>query len=570
MRRLLERGEIWQGEMINRKKDGSLLYEKASIIPVFIEGALVQYLAVKLDITAYKEQQHRLKQAAAVYRTMGDGVLITDSQKRILSVNPAFERMFGYSQKELIGKEPMVVRTLKEDTYFYRQMWDRLLKEDRWSGRLHNKAKDGTVLPIWLTLTIVRNEKGEIENFIAIYTNLEEIIATQERAEYLAYHDSLTGLPNRAYFDLRIVDILAVAKEHQEQVALFFMDLDRFKIINDTLGHTVGDGMLVELSQRIRVLLNEKVLFARIGGDEFVVVVALHDGKKEAQQIAEQLLATIREPITVRNYHLTTTASIGIALFPDDAKEKYEIVKYADSAMYAAKEKGKDRYEFYDKELSRIVAKRLEMEQELLQALQRQEFSLHYQPQYDLQSGRITGAEALVRWNNRTMGYVPPDAFISIAEETGMIVKIGYFIFEEACRAFMRWREAGYVIDTIAINISTVQFQEEGFMKEIHRIIERTKIDPSSIEIEITERFIMEYSTSNLTILDDLRALGCKISIDDFGTGYSSMSYLKQLPIDTIKIDRSFIQELPENKHDAVVTKAIIALSKNLGYKTVA
>ncbi len=566
----LERGDIWQGEIINRRKDGTLLYEKVSILPVSIEGELVQYLAVKLDITEYKEQQLRLKQAAAVYRTMGDGVLITDSNKHILSVNPAFERMFGYTQEELLGKEPMVVQTLKEDDYFYRQMWDRLLKEERWSGKLHNKTKDGTVLPIWLTLTIVRDNKGEIKNFIAIYTNLEEIIATQERAEYLAYHDSLTGLPNRAYFDLRIIDILQNAKENQKQVALFFMDLDRFKFINDTLGHTVGDKMLIELAKRIGLILNENVLFARIGGDEFVVAMTLREGKKEAEKTAQQLLANIREPIKVHNYHLNTTASIGIALFPDDAKEKYGIVKYADSAMYAAKEKGKDRYEFYSKELSVAVAKRLEMEQELSHALERHEFTVHYQPQYALEKRQIVGVEALVRWHNRTMGNVPPDTFISIAEETGIIVKIGYFIFEEACRAFVRWKEAGYHIDTVAINISSIQFQDEGFIEEIRRIIEHTNISPSSIEIEITERFIMEYSTSNLTILDDLRTLGCKISIDDFGTGYSSMSYLKQLPLDTLKIDRSFIGELPDNKHDAVVTQAIIALSKSLGYKVVA
>ena len=570
MNETLDRGEIWQGELVNRRKDGTLLYEKTSIIPVFIDGELVQYLAVKLDITEYKEQQLRLKQAAAVYEMIGDGILVTDREKRILSVNPAFVKMFGYSEEELVGQEPMIIRTLKEDVYFYRQMWDQLLTNDRWAGKLHNQTKDGTVLPIWLTLTVVRDEKGEIENFIAIYTNLQEIIATQERAEYLAYHDALTGLPNRAYFDLRIVDIMDAAERMGEEVAVLFMDLDRFKVINDTLGHSVGDGMLIELSKRISGVLDKETLFARMGGDEFVVMATLKGGKDEAAMLAEKILASVREPVHVYDYYLNTTASIGIALFPQDAKEKYEIVKYADSAMYAAKEKGKDNFQFYTVQLSLDVQNRLNMEQALLHAIERHELSVWYQPQYRLSDRRITGVEALVRWHNHTMGSVSPEDFIAIAEETGFIVKMGYFIFEEACKAYIRWKKSGYDIGTVAINISSVQFREEHFLEHIIKIIERTKIDPSAIEIEITERFIMEYSTVNLTILEDLRALGCRISIDDFGTGYSSMSYMKQLPLDSIKIDRSFIKDLPENSHDAVVSKAIIALSKSLGYQVVA
>jgi len=570
MNETLDRGEIWRGELVNRRKDGTLLYEKATIIPIFVGGDLVQYLAVKLDITTYKEQQQRLSQAAAVYEMIGDGIIVTDSQKHIISVNPAFVEMFGYSEEELLGEEPMVIKTLKEDAYFYAQMWDQLLSNDRWSGKLHNHTKSGTVLPIWLTLAVVRDEKGEIQNFIAVYTNLQEIIATQERAEYLAYHDSLTGLPNRAYFDLRIVDMMQLARTLERQVAVLFMDLDRFKVINDTLGHSVGDGMLIELAKRIQEVLDKEALFARMGGDEFVIMMILQQGKGEAVEIANRVLSVIREPVHVYDYHLSTTASIGIALFPDDAEDKYELVKYADSAMYAAKEKGKDNYQFYTQQLFFDVKTRLNVEQELLHALERGELSLQYQPQYDLHTGDITGAEALLRWESKILGRVAPDDFISIAEETGMIVKIGYFIFEEACRAYLRWRARGYHLDSISINISAVQFREEHFLENLKAIIARTGIEAHSIEIEITERFIMEYSTTNMTILEDLRALGCRISIDDFGTGYSSMSYMKQLPLDTIKIDKSFIMELPTNVHDAEVSKAIIALSKSLGYQVIA
>ncbi len=570
MNEVIGRGEIWQGELINRRKNGTLLYEKVSIIPVIMEGELVQYLAVKLDITAYKEQQQRLKQAAAVYETMGDGVLITDREKRILSVNPAFVNMFGYSEEELLGSKPMVVKTLEEDDYFYRQMWNQLITKDRWSGKLHNQAKDGTVLPIWLTLTIVKDEKGEIENFIAIYTDLQEIIATQERAEFLAYHDSLTKLPNRAYFDLRIKDFLSLADASHEKVAVYFIDLDRFKVINDTLGHTIGDAMLKELSNRIRNVLSDDMLFARIGGDEFVIMARLKEGREEAAGIAETILSLIREPVKVFNYALNTTASIGIVIYPDDTRKKFEIIKFADSAMYAAKEYGKDNYQFYNRQLSLDVKARLDMEQEMSHAIERKEFSLVFQPQYDLYTHKVTGTEVLLRWKNKKLGTVNPDAFISIAEETGMIVQIGYYVLEEACLAQARMQQAGCAPETLAVNLSAVQFRDDAFLENLQTILKRTGIAAQTLEIEITERFIMEYSTTNMMILEDLRKLGCRIAIDDFGTGYSSMSYMKALPLDTVKIDRSFITELPENMHDAEVCKAIIALSKSLGYQVVA
>ena len=464
----------------------------------------------------------------------------------------------------------MVIKTLEEDAYFYRQMWNRLLTKDRWSGKLYNQAKDGTVLPIWLTLTVVRDEKGEIENFIAIYTDLQEIIATQERAEFLAYHDSLTRLPNRAYFDLRIEDFLSFADALNEKVAIFFIDLDRFKVINDTLGHSIGDIMLKELSKRIRDVLDDNMLFARIGGDEFVIMARLKEERKEAAAIAETVLFLIREPVQVSNYTLNTTASIGIVIYPDDTKNKFDIVKFADSAMYAAKEYGKDNYQFYSKQLSQNVQLRLDMEQEMLHAIEHNEFSLVFQPQYDLRTYKIVGTEVLLRWKNRKLGTVSPDAFISIAEETGMIVRLGYYVLEQACLAQARILQMGFTLETVAVNVSAVQFRDESFIENLKQILKRTGIPASMLEIEITERFIMEYSTTNMTILEELRGLGCRISIDDFGTGYSSMSYMKALPLDTIKIDRSFITELPYDMHDVEVCKAIIALSKSLGYQVVA
>ncbi|WP_415406235.1 EAL domain-containing protein [Sulfurovum sp. CS9] len=570
MNELLDQGEEWHGELINRRKDDSLLYEKASIIPIYVEGELAQYLAIKLDITDYVEQQQKLQQSAAVYETIGDGIMITDSEKKILSINPAFIQMFGYDEEELVGQEPMIITSIKHDRAFYKRMWYSLTTRDRWTGKIYNRTKSGKVLPIWLTITVVRDKIGAIANFIAIYTNLEEIIEMEEKADFLAYHDSLTHLPNRAHFEREIVHIFDLAKINAEMIAVLFIDLDRFKVINDTLGHYVGDEMLVYLAKRIKNILRKDDLFARIGGDEFVIILDPVKTREEAALMAEKILAVTKEPIEVQNYHLTTSASIGIALYPNDGLGKNEIIKHADSAMYHAKESGKDRYEFYTEQLSIDIQMRLDLEQELKHALKKKELYLHYQPQYDLENRKVFGAEALLRWYNPSLGQVPPDVFISVAEETGIIIDIGYFVFEEACREFMHWKKQGLDIDSISVNISSIQFREEDIFEKFKKIIEKVGISPHNIDIEITESFIMEYSTTSLSILEDFRSIGCQISIDDFGTGYSSMSYMKSLPLDTIKIDKSFVMDLPYDTHDVEVSKAIIALSNSLGYKVIA
>lgn len=570
MNTTLDKGEKWQGELINKHKDGSLLYERSSIVPIFIEGELVQYLAIKLDISEYIRNQKMLQQSATVYETIGDGIVIIDSDKKIVSVNPAFTDIFGYSEKELLGKEPMIATSIKQEDVFSKTMWHTLLMENRWSGRVDNLSKEGKVIPVWLTLAVVRNDNSEIQNYIAIYTNLKEIIDMEAKAEYLAYHDSLTKLPNRTRFEREIEDILDLAKSSNEQVAILFIDLDRFKVINDTLGHHIGDGMLITLAERVKSVLKKDDMLARIGGDEFVVILNAVKDKAYVGTVAERILSVIREPIAVHGYHLYTTASLGIAMYPEHGEHRNEIIKHADSAMYYAKDKGKDNYQFYTEQLSLDVESRLSLEQELQHALEKEELMLYYQPQYCLQSGKISGAEALLRWESEKLGWIPPEEFIPVAEETGMIVSIGYFVFEEACREYMSWKEKGFDIDTIAVNISSVQFREEDMLEKFKAIILKVGIPAHKIEIEITERFIMEYSSTNMSILEDLRNLGCKISIDDFGTGYSSMSYLKRLSLDTIKIDKSFITDLPGDTHDAEVSKAIIALSKSLGYQVIA
>jgi len=405
---------------------------------------------------------------------------------------------------------------------------------------------------------------------IVLINTYVKILKNRKKILHLAYHDSLTELPNRAQFERYIDELIEKKVTTLEPFIILFIDLDRFKVINDTLGHDVGDEMLITLSQRISKILGPKNFLARIGGDEFVSIIENNQYVEIINILVNEVASVIRQPIHIREYILNTTASIGIARYPEDGRDKHTLLKHADSAMYHAKDKGRDTYAFYDKSLSVNVQRRLNLEQELVNALKKKEFSLCFQPQYRLETREITGVEALVRWKSELLGSVSPDEFIEVAEDIGSIVELGYYVFREACLAYISWQKQGVDIGFIAINISSVQLRQLDAFEKFKEIINETAMDPKHIELELTERYIMEYTTNKLTILDDFRALGCRISIDDFGTGYSSMSYLRSLSIDTIKIDKSFILDLPENQNDAEVSKAIIVLSQSLGYEVIA
>ncbi len=570
MNKVLDRGEKWEGEFINKRKDGSLFYEKASIVPVFVNKKLINYLAIKLDISDYVEQKKKLQQSATVFENTEEGILITDKEGLIISANKAFEVMTGYRENEIVGQTPAFLQSGKQDEIFYKTMWEHVVKEGVWKGKIFDRTRSGDLIPIWLSITAVKDEQGEVSNYISIHTNLQEIVKTQEKADFLAYHDSLTLLPNRINFEEYLDHALKLATRNSTKFALLFIDLDRFKVINDTLGHHIGDELLKRVSGRIRAVLRDADMLARLGGDEFVVVLESLEHEHDAAYVSEKILAAVKEPIEVDAYTLNTSASIGIAIYPNDGMDRNTIVKHADSAMYHAKELGKNRYQYYTVKLSVDVEYRLEMEQALRHAIENNELFVVYQPQYDLKSKKIIGAEALLRWNNSTLGQVSPADFIPVAEDIGMIFSIGDFVFEEACRTFMQWQSAGLELELISVNLSTVQFRQKNLVDRFKKIIDKTGIDPQCIEIEITESYFMEFTSSNQNALRDLRNLGLKIAIDDFGTGYSSMSYLKQIPIDTIKVDKSFVDGIPDDENDVKIAQAIMALAKSLGYSVVA
>jgi len=566
----LDAGEKWEGELINKRKDGTLFYEKASILPIIIDNELRNYLAIKLDITKYIEQSETIKLSSIAFNNIQEGVLICDVDKTIITVNEAFEVITGYRKEELIGKKPNIFKSNMHDKIYYERMWNELNEKGRWKGKIYNKRKNGEIVPIWLNISVVKDSNNKITKYVAVHTSLKEIIDSQEKANFLAYHDSLTKLPNRVKLEENLEYSISFAARNNSNLFVLFIDLDRFKNINDTLGHGIGDKLLVIVANRIRKVLRETDTLARMGGDEFIVVLDSSVNKKSAGYVCEKILDVIKELITIDNNTLTTSGSIGVAMYPDDGKDITTLIKNADTAMYHAKKLGKDTYQYYDKQLSLDVHEQLNIEQALKDVIEKEELFLNYQAQYELKTKKVIAFEALVRWEHPQLGFISPEKFIAIAELTGDIIEIGKFIFETACRDFTEFKKINKELKYIAINISSIQFRDKNFVNDIFYIISKLGLDPQEIEIEITERHIIEFSENNMETINNLRELGFRFSIDDFGTGYSSLSYLTKLPIDVIKVDKSFIDGTPNDNNNVQISKAIVALSKSLGYKVIA
>jgi len=570
MNEKLDRGEKWEGEFINKRKDGTLLYEKASIVPVFLNNKLISYLAIKLDITEYVEQNMKLAQAASVFENTEEAIIIADEDGKVTSVNAAFTNIYGYVLDDVKGNNLSILHSGIQDLSFYQDMWNQIIENGLWRGKIINKTKKGEIIPIWATIKKITNQFGKVVNYTAIQTDLRELESSQAKADYLAYHDPLTGLYNRVNFEEYLSHALFVAKRNENMLAILFIDLDRFKVINDTLGHDIGDEVLITVAGRLKDALRESDFISRWGGDEFVVILENLTTASEAAVVATNIIDTLKEPMDIKSHHLITTASIGISLYPENGEDANTLIKHADSAMYLAKDMGKNNFRYYTTELSKEIQNKLDIDMALHNAIEKNEIYMVFQPQYDLKSKEIISVEALVRWENKELGFVPPDKFIPIAEDSGTIVSLGYFIFEESCKAYKAMREKNIPIKQIAINVSSIQFKEPHLLETFVSIAKRHNIEPSEIEIEITERFIMEHTIANINMMQNFRNYGFKISIDDFGTGYSSMSYLKQLPVDTIKIDKSFVDDITANASDTAIIEAIIALSKTLGYSIVA
>ncbi|AIE60495.1 GGDEF and EAL domain-containing protein [Bacillus methanolicus] len=571
MKNYLHRDGKWKGEIWKKRKSGEIYQEWMNISAVYSEaGKLINYVIVFRDLTKQKKSQSEIRLAAKVLENISEGVMVTDQNGHILSVNPAFEIVTGYHEEEVISKKPNLLQSGIHDQKFYEKMWKDIIEKGKWKGEIWNKRKNGEIYPEWLTISTIKDENGNVTNYVGVFSDITELKETEEQLHILAHHDSLTGVDNRYSLLKRLEGLLNTAQRYSQQLAVLFLDLDRFKHINDTLGHNYGDLLLKHVAERFKGLLRNKDIIARLGGDEFVIVLPNIKHPKDAAKYAEEIIHSLREPFMLEQYEAYISTSIGISLYPFDGKNVKNLLKNADKAMYKAKERGKNQFEFYHEEMHSNQTVKMKMENYLRKALDRNEFFLEYQPQVETSTGEISGVEALLRWNQPEFGRVSPSDFIPLAEDTGLIVPISEWVIETAFEEIRQLHVNGFPNLKVSINISAQHFALDKFLSTIEKMIQASNINPYCVELELTERVIMPNAPETIKILVKLKQLGIKLSVDDFGTGYSSLSYLNKFPIDKLKIDQSFIKNIHQFKEDSSIVKAIITIGKQLQMITVA
>ncbi|RMV75673.1 Sensory box/GGDEF domain/EAL domain-containing protein [Pseudomonas caricapapayae] len=552
-----------------RNADGSIRLCELSSQPLVITGDDC-LLTIARDITESRQMQEKLHLAATVFESTAEGVLITDTDQRINAVNRAFTEITGYSEAEAIGQTPRLLASGQHDSAFYASMWHQLAAEGHWQGEISNRRKDGELYPSWLTINAVRNKANRTTHFVAVFADISSLKHAQARLDYQAHHDPLTGLPNRTLFESRLQSALLHSEESGSLGAVLFLDLDRFKHINDSLGHPVGDLLLKGIAHRLKETLRDVDTVARLGGDEFIVLLPGLLQPSDAQSIANKLLACFNTPFEAGEHELYISPSIGSCVFPTDGNDVATLVKNADAAMYRSKAKGRNRVESYTHDLTTQASERIALEQELRRALDHNQLALAYQPKISLLTHTLVGAEALIRWSHPTFGEVPPEHFIPLAEENGMILQIGDWVLEQACRQMGEWRKTRQPFGPLSVNLAGAQLRQTNLVERIEQLLADNGLEPSCLQLEITEHFIMSQTQEALAVLHKLKTLGVQLAIDDFGTGYSSLSYLKRLPLGILKIDQSFIRGLPEDTHDAAIVRAIIALGRSMQLTVIA
>ncbi|MBI5460606.1 MAG: EAL domain-containing protein [Gammaproteobacteria bacterium] len=521
------------------------------------------------DITERKRAEAQVSLAAKVFEQSGEGILITDAQRNIIMVNQAFTAISGYSEAEVLGRNPRLLSSGRHDSTFYKAMWEAISTQGHWQGEVWNRRKDGSLYPELLSIMRVLDTNGEITHYIGISNDITQRKAAQEHIQRLAHFDPLTGLPNRVLLNDRICHDLRTAQRSRTQLTVMFVDLDHFKNVNDSLGHRIGDELLVAVALRLKTAVREVDTVSRQGGDEFILILPNTDADGAAH-VAEKLLTTIAQSYQIENYELTVTLSIGIALYPGDGTDFEVLSKCADAAMYRAKHDGRNNYRFFTAEMQARSTHNLKMENALRRALERDQLQLHYQPQIALHDGSIVGVEALLRWRHPELGMVAPAVFIPIAEESGQILQIGEWALRSAVRQMKTWLDGGLAPMTMAVNLSAVQFRHPHLPELVTQILEEVTLAPHYLELELTEGVAMEDAPAAIAVMDRLHERGIRMSIDDFGTGYSSLSYLKRFKVHRLKIDQSFVREIGADAEDRAIVVAIIGLANSLGLKTIA
>jgi diguanylate cyclase (GGDEF)-like protein/PAS domain S-box-containing protein len=521
------------------------------------------------DVTERRNADEQLRLHARIFEQSDEAILITDAQEKIVSVNPAFTRITGYSAAEVTGETPRKLRSGRHDAAFFQSMWQRLLDTGYWQGEVWDRRKDGEIYPTWLSIGSVRNSADEITHYFSIFTDITDRKRAEGRMHHLAYFDALTGLPNRMQFS-RLADQALMSSRRKESFgAVLFIDLNRFKPINDTLGHEAGDKVLQETATRLRACVRGADVVCRLGGDEFVVGLFEIANREHAASVAQKLLATLDDPIVIEGRELKLGAAIGISIYPEDGMSTETLLRQADIAMYRAKQTGPDGMAFFNADMNQRAIDRLNLEAGLRRAIERDELLLYYQPKVNIKNGTIVGAEALVRWRHPERGLVPPAEFVPVAEESGLIVHVSNWVLEAVCKQIRQWMDTGFPAMHIAVNLSARDFSS-GLPARVQELLERYGIGAEWLELEITEGMLMHHTAAVIAMMEEITALGVSLSLDDFGTGYSSLSYLKRFPIDTLKIDRSFIISIPDDTDDCAIAGAIVGMSKQLKHNVIA
>jgi len=516
------------------------------------------------------QSRYNLRLAEQVFESTLEGVMVTDLKGNIQRVNPAFTMLTGYAHDEVVGRNAKLLSSGRQSAAFYGDLWQRLREHGHWKGEIWNRRKDGELYLEHLTISGVLDHHGNYSHYAAIFSDITQRRLAEERLNYLATHDALTGLANRTLFGERLQQAVARAHRTKKRVAVMFIDLDRFKLVNDTLGHSIGDQVLSIVAQRLKASVRETDTVARLGGDEFTMVIEEIDDVRHVGQIAQALLKTMSDIFDLDGHSVFVTPSVGISIYPDDATDPKQLLMQADQAMYQAKERGKNNFQFFAQSMTSSAMEQLALESELHNALLLHEFYLDYQPQFDLRTGAVAGVEALIRWRHPLRGVISPGQFIPVAEESALIVPIGAWVLREACAQARAWLDAGVDFGRIAVNLSGRQCLHDDFLHDLTTILSDAGLPARYLQLELVESIAMTGTAETEALLKELRARGISLAIDDFGTGYSSFIYLKSLPIDTLKIDRSFMVDAASSQADGAIVRAIVALAKSLRITVVA
>lgn len=566
----LQQGKAWHGQLLNRRKDGSLFWEQASISAVRDEhGKCQSYIAVKEDITQQKEAEEQLKMIEAVFSTSNEAIMVADRNGLIKTINPAFSRITGYSLEDVQGHNPSILSSGRHEPDFYQKMWREIMRQGSWSGEIWNRRKNGSIYPEWLSVSVVNDSDGNPSEYVAVFSDITKRKNDEAQIVRQAYYDELTDLPNRTLLSDRLNLAIATANRDEQVIALLFVDLDRFKYVNDSMGHEYGDDLLRQVATRLNSCVRDTDTVARFGGDEFVILLHNIKSDNDAAYVAHKLIETLSTPFVLAEREIIIGASIGIAMHPGDADTAETLIRNADLAMYKAKQSGRNQAHFFTATMQEHANQRMTLEQDLRHALERQQLEVYYQPIIAGQSGQVQGLEALLRWHHPERGLIPPDQFIPMAEETGMIGSIGEWVLETACRQIKQFAAAGHDL-YLSVNISERQRDLGLDASAVEAVLLHHDMDPSHLILEITEGLLLQDSAETVAWLQGFKDLGISLAIDDFGTGYSSLSYLKRFPVDTLKIDREFIRDLNTDRYADSLVTAIISMAASLELRLIA